>query len=286
MFIPLACFPLTIPLVCGLAPGVSLLIFLVPMIVIYATHGNIGNFENDSYDYALIYIATAMVALYFIILGLSVIYFRLETYYDLKPWSTGYSSDESVCPFTDKAVNRRCPSCGCCVNKDAFKHPTNTFLLNFAGQQEPLLWKQAKQSINAVDPVQGRKDLDSLLEFTGNICTLSVSSCCIGCYTWQSCFNIGRRLTLMYALSSLFFAYFSWAFSAFIETIGTLGIVIKVACGVLSHILAASALVLELKSLSRALAFLLQNPRLPRPSVLRNQRKDGIVGTVLYYYSK
>ena len=286
MFIPLACFPLTIPLVCGLAPGVLLLIFLVPMIAIYATHGNIGSFENNSYDYALIYIATAMVALYFIILGLSVIYFRLETYYDLKPWSTGYSSDESVCPFTDKVVNRRCPSCGCCVNKDAFKHSTNTFLLNFAGQQEPLLWKQAKQSINAVDHVQGRKDLDSLLEFTGNICTLSVSSCCIGCYTWQSCFNIGRRLTLMYALSSLFFAYFPWAFSAFVETIGTLGIVIKVACGVVSHILAASALVIELKSLSRALTFLLQTPRLPRPRMLRNQTKDGIVGTLLYYYSK
>lgn len=283
MFIPLACFPLTVPLVCGLVPGILLLVLLSPMITLYATHGNVASIENNAYDNALVYIATAIVALYFAILGLTVIYYRLETYFDMTPWALGDTN--STCPFTDKVVNRRCPSCGCYVNKEAFKQSTSTFLLHFAGQQEALLWKKAKQSIDATDHAQGRKDLDSILDFTGNVCTLSLSSCCIGCHTWQLCFNIGRRLTLIYALSSLFFAYFPSAFSSFLETIGTIGIVIKISSGVLAHVLAASALVIELQSLSRAVAFLMQHPGLPRPKVLRHLRNDGVVHKILRYYS-
>lgn len=284
MFIPLACFPFTIPLVCGPMPGIVLILLLSPMIALYASHGNVASIENNAYDNALVYIATGIVALYFVILGLTVIYYRLETYFDMTPWASG--ERETTCPFTDSMVNRRCPCCGCYVNKEAFKQPESTFLLNFAGQQEALLWKKAKQSIDAIDHTQGRKELDSVLDFTGNICTLSISSCCVGCHTWQLCFNIGRRLTLIYALSSLFFAYFPSAFSSFLETIGTVGIVIKVASGVLAHVLAASALVLELQSLARAVTFLMQNPKLPRPKMIGLLRNDTLIGRMIRnYYS-
>lgn len=285
MLVPLACLPLTIPLACGLVPGIVLLFLLSPMIALYSTNDALNSYEIGSHDYALIYISTALVALYFGILGFTVIYFRLETYFDLTPWAARSVTENQLCPFTNNRVNRRCPSCGCRVHKSAFKHSNNGLLLNFLGQQEALLWKRAKQCVKEADPVRGRQELDSYLEFTGNICSVSISSCCIGCHTWQLCFNIGRRLTLIYALASLFFAYFAWAFGMFLETIGTLGIVIKVASGVLANLLAASALVLELKSLSRASLFLIENPSLPRPKMFENQGKDSLLAKVLQIYS-
>lgn len=255
------------------------------MIIIYSINGSSVNFENTSYDYGVIYSSTAFVVLYFAIVSLSVIYIRLETYFDTTPWIARPETENCTCPFTGLQVNRKCPSCRCSVSKEAFRHSKNRWLLNFAGQQETLLWKRAKQSIHSPDKNQGRVDLDQILDFTGNICTLSVSSCCIGCHTWQRSFNIGRRITLIYALSSLFFAFFPSAFSVFLESIQTKGIAFKIMCGVLAHLLSASALVLELKSVARAVIFLIQNPGLPRPKIIQNIGTDGIFAKILKSYS-
>lgn len=163
-------------------------------------------------------------------------------------------------------MNRRCPSCGCHVNKDAFK--TDDALLELGGQHEILLWKTAKSILRIRNVALGREKLDDIVSFTGNMATLSTSSCCIGCATWQKCFNMGRRLTMMYALTALFFAYLPWAFTTFFQTIGTTGIVLKIVCSILAELFAASALLLEVKNMAKAATFLSEHTSLPRPACI------------------
>jgi len=192
-----------------------------------------------------------------------------------------------TCPFTGSLVNRSCPSCGCSVNKKAWREPRK-FLLEFLGQQEPLLWKEAKRAIeedrNALIPDQGREELDTLLGFTGNACTLTVASSCVGCHTWQLCFNVGRRLTLTLALASMFFAYFPWAFSSFLVVAGTAGLVFKVMAGVLAQTLAAAALVLEVKLMAGAISFMAEHSWMPRPKAVDSM--PGAVSSALRYFSQ
>ena len=282
----LACFPIIIPYVCGLVPGILVAVLTSPVIVLYGIYGRSITPEMQSFDFAVCYTSTGLVALYFALICWSIFYIRYETYFDTLPWRTNRDAmDQRKCPYTGLAVNRRCPSCDCQVNKNAFEHQKNTFLLEFGGMQEALLWTKAKACIKSTDIDQGRQNLDTVLGFTGNATTLTVASCCIGCSTWQTVFNVGRRMTMTYALASLFFAYTPLAFTAFIETVGTAGLVLKTISLILSQIFAASAFALELKGFSKAALFLIRNPLLPRPEHLKHTTQQTLMGKLLHAYS-
>ena len=146
-----------------------------------------------------------------------------------------------------------------------------------------LRWDKAKAAVKQENEAMGRMQLDQALNFVGNITTLSVSSCCIGCAVWQKCFNLGKRLTLSLALSSLFFTYFSWAFESFLAEIGTTGIVLKIASGTLAVLLASMSLLLEIKINLRAFAFLVQYKRdIPVPQFLARIETEGLLHSCLF----
>ncbi|WPT14138.1 hypothetical protein PSENEW3_00000269 [Picochlorum sp. SENEW3] len=263
MIVTLALFPLSIPLISGPVTGALILLLMSPAVILYSIHGNSVQHTIQIQDYVLTSVSSACVALYFLLVGSTILVTRLETYFDTFPWLTLWEKSTKKCPFTGSPVNRRCPSCGCHVSKDAFK--TDDTLLELGGQHEILLWKSAKSILCIRNVDLGREKLDDIVSFTGNMATVSTASCCIGCSTWQKCFNLGRRLTMMYALAALFFAFLPWAFTTFSEIIGTAGIVLKIACGILGELFAASALLLEIKNMGKAAKFLLEHTSLPRP---------------------
>ena len=286
MFITIACLPLTIITAFGPAAALVFVLLASPAFIVYAVEGGSRlDYSLQVQDYVLTYCSTALVAIYFLIVGCSVLAVRLETFFEARPWRE-VTSKSRACPFSGSLANRSCPGCGCSVNKTAWKVPKR-FLLEFLGQQEALLWKDAKRAIeadrHALIPEQGREDLDTLLGFTGNACTLAVASSCVGCHTWQKCFNVGRRLTLTLALASMFFAYLPWAFSSSLEIIGTTGLVAKVMAGVLAQTLAAAALALETKLMATALSFLAEYAWMPKPKTVK--RMPAAVKSALKFYS-
>lgn len=283
MLVALACLPITILTGFGLLPSLLLAVLASPAVIAYSIDGRSIDFTLQFQDYVVTYTSTALIAVYFAVVVLTIVHVRLETYFETKPWrdrAAGREGEDKrtlassrTCPFSGSLVNRLCPSCGCSVNKTAFKVPRK-WLLELFGQQEALLWKAAKRSIeaeqNALVPSKGREELDTLLGFTGNACTLTVASSCVGCHTWQMCFNVGRRLSLSLALASLFFAYFPWAFSSSLQVVGKTGIVLKVISGVLAQVLAAAALALETKLVATAITFLAEYSWIPRPRAVEN----------------
>lgn len=282
MLISLACLPLTYLTGFGLLPALAAAILSSPAVVVYSIHKGPFYPTLQFEERVLTYTSTALVAIYFMIVALTILHVRLETYFDTTPWRDDWAVDgkgndktttgsSRTCPFSGTIVNRRCPSCGCSVNKKAFKVPRR-WLLEFLGQQEVLLWKAAKAAVEVDDELlaldERREELDTLLGFTGNACTLSVASSCVGCHTWQLCFNVGRRLSLSLALASLFFAFLPWAFGSFFEVVGVVGIVFKVMSGVLAQVLAAAALALETKLMARAISFLQEYSWMPKPNAM------------------
>jgi hypothetical protein len=121
-----------------------------------------------------------------------------------------------------------------------------------------------------------RSTLDEAMDYRGNMYTQSVSHCCIGCATWQKCFNLAPRLSLSLALSALFFAYVPWAFTSFLELISGAGSIVKMITGSASVGFAAAALLVQVRALGRATAFLAKHseavPAL-RPLKLMRRRK-------------
>jgi hypothetical protein len=276
MLFTLLCLPLTIVTGLGALSWLGLLTLASPAIIAYTTKPGAINHDLQVQDYILTFTSCALVAIYFTIEVSLIIVTRFETYFDTLPWaerdrfdnkptavrdkSIQESSGQRFCPFTGSVVNRLCPSCGSLVNKKAFKEPKYPFLLELFGQQEVLLWKSAKKAIaDPHDPDEAREKLDTLLKFTGNASTLTLASCCAGCHTWQMTFNVGRRLALTLALSSIFFAFFTWAFYPVLELIGAFGLVLKVMCGVLAQTLAAATVVLQTKLIAAAVVFLADN---------------------------
>ena len=121
-----------------------------------------------------------------------------------------------------------------------------------------LRWDLAGNAAENEDPdsAQVRAALDEALDLRGNIYTQCVSDCCIGCATWQKCFNLAPRLALSLALSAMFFAYVPWAFTSFLQLIGSGGGIVKMITGSLSVGLAVTALLVQVRALGRANAFL------------------------------
>ena len=296
MIIALACLPLTVLTGFGFLPTVALVILTSPAIIVYWIHKGPFDHTLQFEDYVLAYTSTALVAIYFAIVAFTILHVRLETYFDTTPWrdraAAGKGNDKTAsassrtCPFSGTLVNRLCPSCGASVNKKAFKVPQR-WLLEFLGQQEALLWKAAKAAIDGDGQdhslEKGREELDTLLGFSGNPCTLSVASSCVGCHTWQLCFNVGRRLSLSLALVSLFFAYLPWAFESFFEVVGGAGIVFKIMSGVLAQVLAAAALALETKLVAAAISFLAEYSWMPKPKMVASMPSILKKGLKLYH---
>jgi hypothetical protein len=101
-----------------------------------------------------------------------------------------------------------------------------------------------------------RAALDEALDLRGNVYSQGVTACCIGCATWQKCFNLAPRLSLSFALAALSYAYIPWAFASFLELIGTAGAVVKGVTGCMAVALACAALLVQVRALGRANAFM------------------------------
>jgi len=98
--------------------------------------------------------------------------------------------------------------------------------------------------------------MDEVLDLKGNVFSQGVASCCIGCATWQKSFNLGPRLSLSLVLASMFFAYVPWGFPSFLALLGRGGVVLKIASGSLAVAFATSGLLIQLRALGRANAFM------------------------------
>jgi len=114
----------------------------------------------------------------------------------------------------------------------------------------------------------------------------SVSQSCIGCATWQKCFNLAPRLSLSLALTALFFAYVPWAFPSFLELLKDGGAIIKMITGSTSVGFAFAALLVQVRALGRAAVFLSKYseniPALRPPKVMRMSKAADTLWKFLF----
>ncbi|KAG7669875.1 hypothetical protein Ndes2526B_g06242 [Nannochloris sp. 'desiccata'] len=143
-----------------------------------------------------------------------------------------------------------------------------------------LRWDRASavaESDDTTNVEKIRSALDEAIDFRGNVYSQSVSHCCIGCATWQKCFNLAPRLSLSLVLTALFFAYVPWAFPSFLELIKGGGSIVKMITGSASVGFAAAALLVQVRALGRATAFLSKySEKVPalKPLEAMRRRKD------------
>ena len=124
------------------------------------------------------------------------------------------------------------------------------------------------------------------MDYRGNMYTQSVSHCCIGCATWQKCFNLAPRLSLSLALTALFFAYVPWAFTSFLELIKGAGPIVKMITGSASVGFALAALLVQIRALGRTAAFLSNHseavPGLRPVKMMRKRKVTDALWKVLF----
>jgi len=68
-------------------------------------------------------------------------------------------------------------------------------------------------------PFLFQSQLDEALDFNGNMFFGAMGSCCIGCATWQRCFNLMPRWSLTCAFMACAFIAGPWAFQSSLKTV-------------------------------------------------------------------
>ncbi len=181
----------------------------------------------------------------------------------------------------------RCPSCQCRINEKAF-HESDKFIVLPVGETI-LRWDLASAAAESDDTTnleRIRATLDEAMDYRGNMYTQSVSYCCIGCATWQKCFNLAPRLSLSLALTALFFAYVPWAFTSFLELIKGAGSIVKMITGSTSVGFAVAALLVQVRALGRASFFLSKHsekvPALRPLKMMRTNRVTDALWKMLF----
>ena len=163
------------------------------------------------------------------------------------------------------------------MHEQAF-HSADRFIALPVGENI-LRWDLAKAATEMEDVDKGRPALDEALDFRGNIFTESVGGCCIGCATWQKCFNLAARLSLSLALTAMFFAFIPWAFTSFLVLIGRAGAIAKMVTGSVAVGFALAALLVQIRALGRANVFLSKHQEnVPALRPLREVSQTGFGG--------
>lgn len=141
------------------------------------------------------------------------------------------------------------------MHEDAF-HEEDRLIEGLPGETL-LRWDLAKYVTEMSGDIrQARRRMDEVLDFKGNVFSQGVASCCIGCATWQKSFNLAPRLSLSLVLGSMFFAYVPWGFPSFLALLGRGGVALKIASGSAAIAFATSGLLIQLRALGRANAFM------------------------------
>lgn len=258
IFSPLACLYLL-----GL-PYVLILIiigaFVALIVEVEAKEGVFG-----SREWACASVSSACVSLYFALLLYVTCWRKIEIYYSTFPWlkHNGKTSKNNEsgklyptrCPFTGARPTVHCPSCGVHTSEAGFNRCSK--LMKVGSGRVILRWDIARRITEkcAEDPIKGRKDLDAILDFRGNFLTGSLSDCCIGCATWQRCFNLQPRLTISLALAAFVFSYLPLALPQLFEIMGEAGIVAQGVSVGFGLFYALAALVLQVQAVLRASSF-------------------------------
>jgi hypothetical protein len=104
MIVTLALFPLSIPLISCPVTGALILLLMSPAVILYSIHGNSVQHTIQIQDYVLTSVSSACVALYFLLVGSTILVTRLETYFGTFPWLTLWEKSTKKCPFTGLSV--------------------------------------------------------------------------------------------------------------------------------------------------------------------------------------
>lgn len=211
-------------------------------------------------------IATLLVILYLGIHLYMTNYRKIEVYFSSFPWlrhngdvPTKHDTSRSYptrCPFTDNKPTLRCPSCGVHTSERAFNSSARRIAVPLG--RVILRWEMARDITEKYshDPATGRKKLDAILEYKGNYLNGGLSNCCVGCATWQRCFNLQPRLALSLAMISLFFAFSPWAFREFFVIMGSpAGAILQNIFSGMGIMYGGSAAALQLQLLFRTSVF-------------------------------
>ncbi|EFN54368.1 hypothetical protein CHLNCDRAFT_135651 [Chlorella variabilis] len=246
-------------------------------------------------------LTAGLLSLYFLLLMHTTLWNKLEAYFCNTPWLRHTGELQAVegtrkyatrCPFTGHRPTMRCPSCEARVHDSAF-HKSDRLVAWFVGETV-LRWDAAKLCTDAGEGnvKRARQRLDQCLDFRGNTLFASVSACCVGCATWQRCFNLLPRMSLSLAMTSLFFVFVPWAFASFLsggsstsgQSIGGGGAkAIHVTCDVLGVLFAQAALVVQVHAVLRANEFLAKyRPMVPSLKPLFQPPKWRLVQHIMH----
>ena len=212
---------------------------------------------------------TAMFSMVYFILLETDRFGKLRTAFDSRPWRNRenmYLSAnlpvevkpiKSSCPFSAKAAKGTCPICSTCASRDGYHHGDPKALHNTVGIAMIEYGMARKAAEREDNPVMGRLQLDTLINYRGNYLFGTISPSCKGCYYKTWCWNVAYRMAWQSAIVSLNSMLCTFIFSADI-TIVYADLKNILLC--VSAFFSVSTLCMQLTVLATAIVFILEHP--------------------------
>ena len=219
---------------------------------------------------------TAMFSMVYFILLETDRFGKLRTAFDSRPWRNRenmYLSAnlpievkpmKSSCPFSAKAAKGTCPICSTCASRDGYHHGDPKALHNTVGIAMIEYGMARKAAEREDNPVMGRLQLDTLINYRGNYLFGTISPSCKGCYYKTWCWNVAYRMAWQSAIVSLNAMLCTFIFSADI-TIVYADLKNILLC--VSAFFSMSTLCMQLTILATAIVFILEHPFMDNASL-------------------
>ena len=219
---------------------------------------------------------TAMFSMFYFIMLETDKFGKLRTAFDSRPWRnrenmylcTALPSEvkpfKSSCPFSTKTAKGTCPICSTCTSRDGYHHGDPKALHNTVGIAMIEYGMARKASEREDNPLMGRLQLDTLINYRGNYLFGTISPSCKGCYYKTWCWNVAYRMAWQSAIVSLNSMLCTFIFGTDI-TIFYADLKNILLC--VSAFFSVSTLCMQLKIIATACVFILEHPFMDNASL-------------------
>lgn len=225
---------------------------------------------------AITTVTAAAVLLLVIILDLMIDtkkFGALQTEFDNRPWvNSSYfyrskptdTGTRKVCPFTQNSAKGTCPVCCTCTSVDGYYHGDPYVLHELLGANM-IEYRMAEAAAERNDnPVMGRIELDTLIQYKGNYVFGTLSPSCKGCYFKTWCWNVACRMVWQSAILACNLMISSYLFKGEI-TIFYVDLKNILLCA--SFFFTSSTVCMIIYTISTSIVFVMEHPFMDKKSI-------------------
>ena len=238
---------------------------------------------------------TALFSVTYFVLIETEGYGGLRSVFDSRPWRNRENmyltrempSEEDrvkgTCPFSKKVAKGTCPICSTCTSRDGYHHGDPQRIHNTVGISM-IEYDMARKATERKDnPIMGRLQLDTLLNYRGNYLFATISPSCKGCYLKTWCWNVAYRMTWQSAIIGLNSMLCTFIFSTDIMIVYA---DLKNILLCVSAFFSTSTLCMQLTIIATSVVFIIAHPFMDNAAVPKWIDLDNkMLMTIVYYFA-